>query len=845
MRENLNGLISTDFTELKQFEEYINSRENCFVGWVDSFNNDLGTINVQPAIQNKLITQDNSIQYQNKPFLINCWVVANTLNRNPQKGDKCLVMVLDEKSNNFFKAQYDNSLPLQQQTNVNTSKARKSTSNCVAVIINPNFVNGGSGDVKWGDIGGDIKNQTDLYKWLTDLQKDISDIQGDYVTLDTEQTIPGLKQFLQEPITRQSSGFRGYRVHNIGYALGDKPTASMGLGRFITTDKNGDFISYLQTIVNTDGKTTTQLLNRTKSDSGTFFTTYLNLISEKTGSSRIESNCPFIPTNSDRYSLGNTTHKWNNLYLAGNLSDGTNNIKISDIQDKNDNIISAYGTCSTASATSAKVVTIADASWQLKVGTIIGVKFTNSNSASNVTLNVNNTGAKSIWYNNAKYTGNNVNMCGQANRLIYYMYDGTYWVWLNNSNNANTDTIPAISWTAAGTAAKTASYTSYQLLSKSYFNIVMVNSNTAKSKLTLNVNGRGAKPIYINESASSSSNYTLPAGSYLVYYDGSNYYFHTNGRLVGGITTTSIGSLMGKTTFANDGRLLNVNDIAYWDGRYQTNGNASNLKYAKTPSANSNTNEIATTAWVNTTISNAITEAGSIVKISSDVNIWELTDGIYYIEKNVKAYYKSSSSIYDPWGFAILKVNRITDSDVTKINFIFTWSGNTNGETSFYGTADETSGNIVFYNNITSDGIEAPTPSQDDTNTNRATTIGWVNTKFTPTAVSASGTAVTGQNDTVTEYWVASNGKTWYRIWASGWKECGLILTGGTWGNKTVGLGLTFSDTNYICVVTPILNNSNTGTYKTRETSVTSKTTTAITLWWDNTISKQVYCCGY
>lgn len=201
MRENLNGLISTDFTELKQFEEYINSRENCFVGWVDSFNNDLGTINVQPAIQNKLITQDNSIQYQNKPFLINCWVVANTLNRNPQKGDKCLVMVLDEKSNNFFKAQYDSSLPLQQQTNVNTSKSRKSTSNCVAVIINPNFVNGGSSSVKWGDIGGDIKNQTDLYKWLTDLQKDISDIQGDYVTINTKQTIEGEKIFTKKITT--------------------------------------------------------------------------------------------------------------------------------------------------------------------------------------------------------------------------------------------------------------------------------------------------------------------------------------------------------------------------------------------------------------------------------------------------------------------------------------------------------------------------------------------------------------------------------------------------------------------------------------------------------------------
>lgn len=197
---------------------------------------------------------------------------------------------------------------------------------------------------------------------------------------------------------------------------------------------------------------------------------------------------------------------------------------------------SGYGTCSTASATSAKVVTIADTNWKLKVGTIIGVKFTNSNSASNVTLNVNNTGAKNIWYNNANYTGNSVNVCGSANRIIYYMYSGTVWVWISNSNNANTDTIPAISWTASGTAAKTASCTSYQLLAKSYFNIVMTNANTSKTALTLNVNGKGAKPIFINGTASSATNYTLPAGSYIVYYDGTNYQFRTDGNLPASIS---------------------------------------------------------------------------------------------------------------------------------------------------------------------------------------------------------------------------------------------------------------------------------------------------------------------
>lgn len=99
---------------------------------------------------------------------------------------------------------------------------------------------------------------------------------------------------------------------------------------------------------------------------------------------------------------------------------------------------------------------------------------------------------------------------------------------------SNSDTIPTAYCTAtATTAAKTATCTNYSLLSKSYLPVNIVNTNTAASALTLNVNGKGAKPIYINGTASSSTNYTLPAGTYIVYYDGTNYQFRTDGVLPG------------------------------------------------------------------------------------------------------------------------------------------------------------------------------------------------------------------------------------------------------------------------------------------------------------------------
>lgn len=222
----------------------------------------------------------------------------------------------------------------------------------------------------------------------------------------------------------------------------------------------------------------------------------------------------------------------------------------------NNNRKSFYGTCATAAATAKKVVTLSDsAGWELKAGTIVGVKFTYSNTASSCTLNVNGTGDKSIWYNNAVYTGNSNAVCGVANRINYYMYDGsTYWVWMNMGTlDGNTDIRPsAYCDTAAGTAAKVASCTGYSLLNNSYLHVIIVNANTSKTALTLNVNGKGAKTIYINGTISSASNYTLPAGSYIVYYDGTYYHFRTDGRLPGMVTNIQVSSTQPTNQIAGD-----------------------------------------------------------------------------------------------------------------------------------------------------------------------------------------------------------------------------------------------------------------------------------------------------
>jgi len=103
----------------------------------------------------------------------------------------------------------------------------------------------------------------------------------------------------------------------------------------------------------------------------------------------------------------------------------------------------SIGTCSTLGDVKDKVVTIAG-DFVLDTGATIVVKFANTNTYSatlenHITLNVNNTGAKDIYYgNSASPTGTIPIAFGEENVLIQYMYDGTYWVWMGSSKDQNT-----------------------------------------------------------------------------------------------------------------------------------------------------------------------------------------------------------------------------------------------------------------------------------------------------------------------------------------------------------------------------------------------------------------------
>ena len=162
----------------------------------------------------------------------------------------------------------------------------------------------------------------------------------------------------------------------------------------------------------------------------------------------------------------------------------------------------AYGTCDTAAGTAEKVITIqGNDNWTLTTGSIIVIKFTNSNSASNVTLNVNGTGAKSIWYNNAAYTSTSNIVCGYAKRYTTYMYDGTYWVWISHGTDSNTTYTNvalgqgyAVGTATSVTTTQTATLSSYALTANGIVAVKFPYDVPANA--TLNVNSKGAKAIY-------------------------------------------------------------------------------------------------------------------------------------------------------------------------------------------------------------------------------------------------------------------------------------------------------------------------------------------------------------
>ena len=85
-----------------------------------------------------------------------------------------------------------------------------------------------------------------------------------------------------------------------------------------------------------------------------------------------------------------------------------------------------YCTCSTDASTTAKTASLSG--FVLTTGSVVNIKFTNSNTASDPTLNVNNTGAYAIKRYGSTAASTSVNASWRAGSVVTLIFDGNYWM---------------------------------------------------------------------------------------------------------------------------------------------------------------------------------------------------------------------------------------------------------------------------------------------------------------------------------------------------------------------------------------------------------------------------------
>lgn len=248
----------------------------------------------------------------------------------------------------------------------------------------------------------------------------------------------------------------------------------------------------------------------------------------------------------------------------------------------------AYGTCSTAAGTAAKVVTISgNTNWALVAGSFVTVVFSATNTAENPTLNVNGTGAKNIYYNGSQITTSSLGMAGTANTPMTFMYDGSKYIftgWGKDNNTTYTNVKLGHGYatcdTAASTVAKVATLSSYTLITGGIVAVKFTNAVPASA--TLNINSKGAKAIYYKGKAIVDG--VIGAGEVATFiYNGSQYHLLTVDR------NRFFTSLVpfGTSIEASESTKVNLNTATYMKvGNYFCSSNAKATHISNIPKAN-------------------------------------------------------------------------------------------------------------------------------------------------------------------------------------------------------------------------------------------------------------------
>lgn len=248
--------------------------------------------------------------------------------------------------------------------------------------------------------------------------------------------------------------------------------------------------------------------------------------------------------------------------------------------------VNRFGTCSVAAATAAKTVSITTGTFSLEAGAKVSVKFTNANTASSPTLNVNSKGAKNIFHKGAQITtgDNKALLAGVCD----FIYDGTQWHLVGSYIDTNTHNSHALTLTnGTATAVNQGTEITYvESVAGCTATSGDLTASTTRKKITVpaipsvfSSSANGLAPAASNANKTTAetaqSNYYLcadakfrPLPTTAFSDNNTTYKININGTDTGG-GTTSLGTVYAPTSAGTQGQMLiaNANGVPAWGSK--------------------------------------------------------------------------------------------------------------------------------------------------------------------------------------------------------------------------------------------------------------------------------------
>lgn len=101
-------------------------------------------------------------------------------------------------------------------------------------------------------------------------------------------------------------------------------------------------------------------------------------------------------------------------------------------------------------------------------------------------------------------------------------------------------------------------------------------------------------------------------------------------------------------------------------------------------------------------------------------------------------------------------------------------------------------------------------------------------------------------SDRVIEQYLSSDGSTWYRKWASGWKECGMnAVAFDAWSIRTITFPISFNSVKTLNIQVSAQGSAYGDHFTTSNGAIFNVTNNSVSLFSDAYWQRWIYVCGF